>query len=59
MTGKTPGRVGDCPVIGAGTWADNATCAVSGTGHGEIFIRYAAGHEIDARITVFCHRCQR
>ncbi|TSD88764.1 isoaspartyl peptidase/L-asparaginase [Mycobacterium sp. KBS0706] len=50
MTGKTPGRVGDCPVIGAGTWADNATCAVSGTGHGEIFIRYAAGHEIDARI---------
>jgi isoaspartyl peptidase/L-asparaginase-like protein (Ntn-hydrolase superfamily) len=50
MTGKTPGRVGDCPVIGAGTWADNATCAVSGTGHGEIFIRYAAGHEIDARM---------
>jgi beta-aspartyl-peptidase (threonine type) len=50
MTGKTPGRVGDSPVIGAGTWADNATCAVSGTGHGEIFIRYAAGHEIDARM---------
>jgi isoaspartyl peptidase/L-asparaginase-like protein (Ntn-hydrolase superfamily) len=50
MTGKTPGRIGDSPVIGAGTWADNATCAVSGTGHGEFFIRYAAGHEIDARM---------
>ncbi|OWJ63903.1 isoaspartyl peptidase/L-asparaginase family protein [Inquilinus limosus] len=50
MTGKTPGRVGDSPVIGAGTWADNTTCAVSGTGHGEFFIRYAAGHEIDARM---------
>lgn len=50
MTGKAPGRVGDSPVIGAGTWADDATCAVSGTGHGEVFIRYAAGHEIDARM---------
>ncbi|MGO4571951.1 isoaspartyl peptidase/L-asparaginase family protein [Microvirga sp. 2TAF3] len=46
MTAKSPGRVGDSPVIGAGTWADNETCAVSATGHGEIFIRYAAGHEI-------------
>ncbi|WP_210251029.1 isoaspartyl peptidase/L-asparaginase family protein [Microvirga thermotolerans] len=46
MTAKSPGRVGDSPVIGAGTWADNGTCAVSATGHGEIFIRYAAGHEI-------------
>lgn len=50
MTGKAPGRVGDSPVIGAGTWACNATCAVSGTGHGEVFIRYAAAHEIDARM---------
>ena len=50
MTGKAPGRVGDSPVIGAGTWADNETCAVSGTGHGEIFIRYAAGHEISSRM---------
>lgn len=50
MTGKAPGRVGDSPVIGAGTWADNATCAVSCTGHGEVFIRYAAAHEIDARM---------
>ena len=50
MTAKRPGRVGDSPVIGAGTWADNATCALSGTGHGEYFIRYAVGHEIDARM---------
>ena len=50
MTAKLPGRVGDSPVIGAGTFADNATCAVSATGHGEFFIRYAAAHEISARI---------
>lgn len=50
MTGKLPGRVGDSPIIGAGTYADNATCAVSATGHGESFIRYAAAHEIAARI---------
>lgn len=50
MTGKAPGRVGDCPVIGAGTWADNTTCAISATGHGEYFIRYAVAHEIASRI---------
>ncbi len=50
MTGKPPGRVGDCPSIGAGTWADNATCAISATGHGEHFIRYAAAHEIASRM---------
>lgn len=50
MTAKFPGRVGDSPVIGAGTWADDKTCAVSATGHGEYFIRFAAAHEIDARI---------
>jgi beta-aspartyl-peptidase (threonine type) len=50
MTGKLPGRVGDSPVVGAGTYADNATCAVSCTGHGEFFIRYAVAHEIAARI---------
>src|SRR6202030_1373026 len=50
MTGRLPGRVGDSPIIGAGTFADNATCAVSATGHGEFFIRYAAAHEIAARI---------
>lgn len=50
MTGKRPGRIGDCPVFGAGTWADNATCAVSATGNGEYFIRWAAAHEIAARM---------
>jgi beta-aspartyl-peptidase (threonine type) len=50
MTGKAPGRVGDCPVIGAGTYADNQTCAVSATGAGEFFIRHAAAHEIAARM---------
>lgn len=50
MTGKTPGRVGDSPVVGGGTFADNATCAVSGTGHGEVFIRWCAAHEIAARM---------
>ena len=50
MTGKLPGRVGDTPIIGAGTYADNATCAVSATGHGEYFIRYGVAHEVAARI---------
>lgn len=50
MTAKAPGRVGDTPVIGAGTFADNATCAVSGTGHGEVFIRFTAASEIAARM---------
>jgi beta-aspartyl-peptidase (threonine type) len=50
MTGKTPGRVGDSPIIGAGTYADNATCAVSATGHGEFFIRYGTAFEIAARL---------
>lgn len=49
MTGKLPGRVGDCPVFGAGTWADEG-CAISATGHGEVFIRYAAAHEIACRV---------
>jgi beta-aspartyl-peptidase (threonine type) len=50
MTAKRPGRVGDSPVIGAGTYADNATCAVSATGTGEVFIRFTAAAEIAARI---------
>lgn len=50
MTGKLPGRVGDTPIIGAGTYADNASCAVSATGHGEYFIRFGVAHEIAARI---------
>src|SRR5438105_5927813 len=47
-TNKLPGRVGDSPVIGAGTFADNNTCAVSCTGDGEFFIRAAVAHEISA-----------
>src|SRR5437660_906089 len=50
MTGKLPGRVGDTPIIGAGTYADNATCAVSATGHGEFFIRHAAAFAVAARL---------
>ena len=49
MTNKRWGRIGDCPVIGAGTWAD-AACAVSATGHGEYFIRCAVAHEVSARV---------
>ena len=48
MTGKLPGRVGDSAIIGAGTWADDVTCAVSATGHGEAFIRHhVAGRVAD------------
>jgi beta-aspartyl-peptidase (threonine type) len=50
MTNQLPGRVGDTPLIGAGTWADDTTCAVSGTGHGEAFIRSGFAHEVDALI---------
>jgi len=49
-TGKRWGRVGDSPIIGAGTYADDRACAVSATGAGEYFIRAAAAHEICARI---------
>lgn len=47
---KPPGRIGDSPIIGAGTYAKNGVCAVSGTGQGEIFIRCAAAYDIAARI---------
>jgi beta-aspartyl-peptidase (threonine type) len=50
MTGKAPGRVGDTPIIGAGTYAEDATCAVSATGHGEFFIRHGAAFAIAARL---------
>jgi len=46
MTNKMPGRIGDTPVIGAGTYANNQTCAVSCTGDGEYFIRVGAAHEV-------------
>jgi L-asparaginase / beta-aspartyl-peptidase len=47
-TNKRPGRVGDTPVIGAGTYANNATCAVSATGDGEYFIRATAARDVSA-----------
>lgn len=50
MTNKMAGRVGDSPIIGAGTYADNAAGAISCTGHGEFFIRYAVSHEIVAQV---------
>ncbi|RUO79268.1 isoaspartyl peptidase/L-asparaginase family protein [Pseudidiomarina taiwanensis] len=50
MTAKRYGRVGDAPIIGAGTWADNESCAVSATGHGEYFIRYHVAADICNRM---------
>lgn len=50
VTGKRWSRIGDSPVIGAGTWADDRSCAVSATGSGEYFLRTAAAHEVAARI---------
>ncbi len=48
MTNKKYGRIGDSPIIGAGTYANNNTCAISATGHGEFFIRYTVAHDISA-----------
>ena len=50
MTGKRWGRIGDAPVIGAGTYADNRSCAVSATGHGEYFVRHTVARDICARM---------
>lgn len=50
MTAKRWGRIGDSPIIGAGTWADNESCAVSATGHGEYFIRYHVAADICSRV---------
>ena len=50
MTNKAYGRIGDSPIIGAGTYADNRSCGISATGHGEYFIRYAVAHDICARV---------
>jgi beta-aspartyl-peptidase (threonine type) len=47
-TNKLPGRIGDSPIIGAGTYANNATCAVSATGDGEYFIRATVAHDVSA-----------
>ena len=48
MTNKKYGRIGDSPIIGAGTYANNKTCAISCTGHGEPFIRAVAAHDVNA-----------
>ncbi len=50
MANKRPGRVGDSPIIGAGTYAKNGVCAVSATGHGEYFMRLVAAHHIAASV---------
>jgi beta-aspartyl-peptidase (threonine type) len=50
MTNKKFGRIGDSPIIGAGTYADNETCAISATGHGEYFIRAVVAHDIASLI---------
>ena len=50
MTNKRFGRVGDSPIVGAGTYASNESCGISSTGHGEYFIRYTVAHDICARV---------
>jgi beta-aspartyl-peptidase (threonine type) len=50
LTGKLPGRVGDSPLIGSGTYAENGVCAVSCTGHGEFFIRNVVAYDLAARL---------
>jgi beta-aspartyl-peptidase (threonine type) len=50
MTGKRYNRIGDSPIIGAGTYADDRSCAVSATGHGEVFIRASVAHDICSRM---------
>lgn len=50
MTGKRYRRIGDTPIVGAGTYADDRSCAVSATGHGECFVRAAVAHDICSRV---------
>lgn len=50
MTNKKYNRIGDSPIIGAGTYANNQTCGVSCTGHGEYYIRYAVAHDLSAQL---------
>ena len=50
MTNKRYGRIGDAPIIGAGTFAENSSCGVSATGHGEFFIRNVVAYDIAARM---------
>jgi len=58
LTGKRWGRIGDSPIIGAGTYADDRACAVSATGAGEYFIRVGVAHEICARMRMGGHAPQ-
>jgi L-asparaginase / beta-aspartyl-peptidase len=58
MTNKRFGRVGDSPIIGAGTYANNDSCAISSTGHGEYFIRYTVAHDICARVQYKAEKVQ-
>lgn len=55
LTNKRPGRIGDTPLIGAGCYANNATCAVSATGTGEAFMRLVAAYDVSARIEYLGH----
>ncbi len=50
LTNKLPGRVGDSPLFGCGTYADNRACGVSCTGTGEVFIRHVVAHDVVARM---------
>ncbi len=50
VRGQHPGRVGDTPIVGAGTWADDRTCAVSATGDGDVFLRTSFSHDVHARV---------
>lgn len=50
LTNKLPGRIGDAPIIGAGTYADDRACGISCTGTGEVFIRHAVAHDIVAKM---------
>lgn len=57
MTNKRWDRIGDSPIIGAGTFASDGTCGVSSTGHGEYFIRLAVAHDIHARVAYLRESC--
>jgi beta-aspartyl-peptidase (threonine type) len=59
MTNKRYGRIGDVPVIGAGTYAENGVCGISATGHGEYFIRNVVAHDIAARMKYAGHSIEK
>jgi len=59
LTAKRWGRIGDSPLVGAGTYADDRACAVSATGSGEYFIRAVAAHEVAARVRIGGEKLQQ